>query len=820
MKTKKLITKAAVTVMFSLFLVFCGYYNALGIEFNTPVTIWQIGQFDDSVAEFSETEEFHDVFNYAVDANTDNETLGPQFPGHLYTSLYPTLTGMTAREVHISFTCEYIYTDVTLYYKRFGSDIDDIMLDGRLVESFSGAEETHEIDLDTLAVGEHTLSIIYVGNVVDNGNHIDALKLEGTATEPNGTPPIASFSVSPTSGTVETLFSVDASGSYDVEDAADMLEVRWDFESDGIWDTVFSTDKTADNQYAEEGAYTITLEVKDSDGLTDTAVRQVTVAQDACLKFDLLEGRAEEPSKVYLFFSLRNCSGEPRDGLSADDFEIFEDDEYISEYESDQTILPSPKLYTMSTVVLLDVSGSILGADALPSVKTSAKAFIDAVAGEDGQEVAVYLFDGREDLLPVSAFTKDTTELHAAIDALSQGSITSDPAYDKSTNLNGAVRKGLTTLDNRRQSIDSEALFTGSLVVFTDGTDRAERVSDSSAASAVAVSDHAVFSIGLGGEIDEYHLRKLGKDRFLWAENVGELNASFGQIAAAIDSESKKYYVLGYCSPKRAGSHTVTLQVKGHDGELDFAFSAQGFGPGCSPEAIESILYKTENVQIEEEGCFEADFAAGPVSGTAPLSVRFSNQSAENSESYYWDFGDGAKSYEQNPSHTYTEPGTYTVKLVIDGYECSQENIVSVLPAIVDTDQCPAEYAMQGVSGADESLNALRNYRDTVLAKSDRGAMLIKLYYLFSDKVVEILKADPSLSNAIADLISKLAPQIKRMESGQKPTLQSDDVTTIQSVLSTVSDASNSHMRIIIKIVSKGLNNKTFLNAISMSINT
>jgi PKD repeat protein len=58
-----------------------------------------------------------------------------------------------------------------------------------------------------------------------------------------------------------------------------------------------------------------------------------------------------------------------------------------------------------------------------------------------------------------------------------------------------------------------------------------------------------------------------------------------------------------------------------------------------------------------------ADFAANPVSGLAPLTVAFTDQSSGNPTSWRWDFGDGATSTTQNPTHTYAAPGTYTVSL-------------------------------------------------------------------------------------------------------------------------------------------------------------
>jgi PKD repeat protein len=58
-----------------------------------------------------------------------------------------------------------------------------------------------------------------------------------------------------------------------------------------------------------------------------------------------------------------------------------------------------------------------------------------------------------------------------------------------------------------------------------------------------------------------------------------------------------------------------------------------------------------------------ADFAANPVTGVAPLTVAFTDQSSGNPTSWRWDFGDGATSTIQNPTHTYAAPGTYTVSL-------------------------------------------------------------------------------------------------------------------------------------------------------------
>jgi autotransporter-associated beta strand protein len=57
-----------------------------------------------------------------------------------------------------------------------------------------------------------------------------------------------------------------------------------------------------------------------------------------------------------------------------------------------------------------------------------------------------------------------------------------------------------------------------------------------------------------------------------------------------------------------------------------------------------------------------ANFVAAPTNGFAPLTVNFTNLSA-NGVSYLWAFGDSSTSTSANPAHVYTGAGSYTVSL-------------------------------------------------------------------------------------------------------------------------------------------------------------
>jgi PKD repeat protein len=65
----------------------------------------------------------------------------------------------------------------------------------------------------------------------------------------------------------------------------------------------------------------------------------------------------------------------------------------------------------------------------------------------------------------------------------------------------------------------------------------------------------------------------------------------------------------------------------------------------------------------------EPDFTSFTVEGEAPLTVEFYDLTAGDPQSWLWDFGDGATSTEQDPTHTYTTRGVYTVSLTVTNSE-------------------------------------------------------------------------------------------------------------------------------------------------------
>lgn len=93
------------------------------------------------------------------------------------------------------------------------------------------------------------------------------------------THPVAAFDILPDSGTVETVFTFDASASSDAEDEGEYLEARWDWQNDAVWDSDWSTNMIIERQYSNAGTYSITLEIKDSKGLKNSITKELKVKE-------------------------------------------------------------------------------------------------------------------------------------------------------------------------------------------------------------------------------------------------------------------------------------------------------------------------------------------------------------------------------------------------------------------------------------------------------------------------------------------------------------------------------------------------------------
>ena len=99
--------------------------------------------------------------------------------------------------------------------------------------------------------------------------------------------PTALFTITPSTGTTETVLTFNASSCSDSYDPIGDLTVRWDWQNDGVWDTNWTENKTASHLYLVSGNYTVKLEVKNSHNLVNNTTHDVVVTEKPGLSLSI-----------------------------------------------------------------------------------------------------------------------------------------------------------------------------------------------------------------------------------------------------------------------------------------------------------------------------------------------------------------------------------------------------------------------------------------------------------------------------------------------------------------------------------------------------
>lgn len=139
-----------------------------------------------------------------------------------------------------------------------------------------------------------------------------------------------------------------------------------------------------------------------------------------------------------------------------------------------------------------------------------------------------------------------------------------------------------------------------------------------------------------------------------------------------------------------------------------------------------------------------AVFEANQLAGETPLTVSFNDASLGVISSWLWDFGDGATSTLQNPTHIYTETGTFTVSLTVTGDEGSttetKPGLISVSLAPPVAEAGPDRVIAQNIvtldgSGSQDVDGSIVSYSWTLTHRDDSAYNKIsyQMNPLFSD---------------------------------------------------------------------------------------
>jgi subtilase family serine protease len=136
---------------------------------------------------------------------------------------------------------------------------------------------------------------------------------------------------------------------------------------------------------------------------------------------------------------------------------------------------------------------------------------------------------------------------------------------------------------------------------------------------------------------------------------------------------------IGFLQPLLYASPTYVLTdiTSGNNGGYN-ALVGYDLASGFGSPSLNFVKY-IANIVVPV-----ASFISDVSSGTAPLSVNFTDKSSNNPTSWLWDLGDGTTSTSQNITHTYTNSGTYTVSLTASntaGNSSTTSTITVIIPA-------------------------------------------------------------------------------------------------------------------------------------------
>jgi Ca-activated chloride channel homolog len=206
----------------------------------------------------------------------------------------------------------------------------------------------------------------------------------------------------------------------------------------------------------------------------------------------------------------------------------------------------------LTTLLVIDVSGSMATANKLDSAKTAAKAYVDQM--RPGDQAGVVAFDTKVNV--VQAITSDHQALTKAIDSLQPGSDTA--MFDALIN----AEQLLANVSGRK-----------AIVVLTDGMDNRSKNNEDAVIKTIGPSGLTISTIGLGNPqdvgnlkgIDETALKSLAQGAggiYSFAPDPSQLASIYQQYGSALQSE----YALTYTSPStlRDGvNRSLTVSLNG-----------------------------------------------------------------------------------------------------------------------------------------------------------------------------------------------------------------------------------------------------------------
>ena len=164
-------------------------------------------------------------------------------------------------------------------------------------------------------------------------------------------------------------------------------------------------------------------------------------------------------------------------------------------------------------------------------------------------------------------------------------------------------------------------------------------------------------------------------------------------------------------------------------------------------------------------------------------------------------------------SITGMKTGAYTLRASALGYQSSTRN-VTVTRDSTETvdfelgaglDVCPSELI---VRNNPKELTLLRNYRDTVLLKSDPGKQYVRSYYEHASEMAKIILTNSALREKVVAAFTAVKPALKNIMEGNHPAFTKYQLAAIEEVTTAFKTVASPRLRKVICRLEKDLNSE------------
>jgi hypothetical protein len=293
------------------------------------------------------------------------------------------------------------------------------------------------------------------------------------------------------------------------------------------------------------------------------------------LKVKKIAAVGQPPGNVAAYFTVYTKEGVPVPDLDTPNFKIYENNKPISEKKAKRALLETKPVEAQLVLVLIDVSGPYVDGEDFPDIVTSVGKLI-GVVGKIGVG-AVGVFDGEDEIVPMLGFGASNEK--AALDAIRHFR-----PRNRNGNLNGAIVQGIDALEKQLDAATLPFRY-ATLVIVTDRGDLAKKVPAATVKKKLAETPVDVQLIAIGPKTNRLELEPLASPGGLFiSAQPKDFTKGLQGTAKKLDDIANARYLFSYCSPKREGTHTLTLVIETPDdhGRLMYKFNADGFRNGCS----------------------------------------------------------------------------------------------------------------------------------------------------------------------------------------------------------------------------------------------